>query len=227
MIDPKVTVIIPAYLPNEDYFKFLDKAVESVFTQTYKNIELSIVFNGPYNKKITGANNIIINHKTSAAVARNIGASISNSSNYFAFLDADDFYHPDKIEKQINVAVLKNVDFTFTEAKLVDSHGNDCGDYKFRDKINAYETEDLKNLLVTENVLILSSSMIKSESFFKCGMFCATNEYKLLGDPRHHNDNGNLGEDYLMWMSSLAKGFSFQKLPERLTYYRLNTSVAR
>jgi glycosyltransferase involved in cell wall biosynthesis len=225
MSDPKVTVVIPAYLPNEDYFVFLEKAVESVFSQTYKNIELSIIFNGPYHKNITGANNIVLNYKTSAAVARNIGAAISNSSNYFAFLDADDYYDPLKIEKQINNSMTENIDFVFTEANVVDKEGKLCGEYPFTN--NAYDTENLKTLLLQDNVLILSSSLIKAEAFFKCGMFSPTNEYRILGNPKHHNNNGNLCEDYFLWISALAKGFTFKKIPERLTYYRLNTSVAR
>lgn len=221
----KISVIIPAYLPNENYFKFLERAVYSVINQSIKNINLVVVFNGPFVKTINGATNIVLNYKTSASVARNIGASFAYDSDYFAFLDADDFYHELKLEKQLDCAIKNNIDFLFTEANRVDSNGNLLAPYTFIQ--NAFDHEEIKNRILEENILITSSCFIKKESFFKCGMFPATNEYNITGNQKHHNERGVIYEDYLMWYTAICKNYVFKKINEHLTFFRINTSVER
>ena len=221
----KVSVVIPAFLPNKKYFDYLTQAAQSVFEQTYANCNLIIVFNGPYCEEIQGATNIFLRDKTSAATARNIGASIGWDCDYFAFLDADDCYYPNKIEKQIIEATSKNLDFIFTEADIIDGANNLCGVYPFEN--NAFFNDDIKNLLPYQNILISSSVMIKQETFFKCGMYPTTIEYKITGNPRHHNEKGLICEDYHMWFTAINKGYIFYKIPEILTSYRKNTSVER
>jgi len=80
-LDPLVSVVIPT-LPKRK--KLLERAIQSVNNQTYKNIEIL---------PITDGNN--------ACEARNIG--INNAKGEFiAFLDDDDTWEPTKIEKQLD-----------------------------------------------------------------------------------------------------------------------------
>jgi glycosyltransferase involved in cell wall biosynthesis len=221
----KISVIIPAYLPDKKYIKYLEKAVESVKCQTIKNINLIVVFNGPISFDIPSTTTIKLDYKTSAAICRNIGAALSIESKYFCFLDADDFFSPTKLEKQLELAESKNLDFVFTEATRVDSENNQCGKYNFLN--NAYKNDEIKNILHRENILITSSCFIKKESFLKTGMFPPTNEYNLVGNPAHHNNKNCIYEDYLCWINAINKGYKFEKLNEELTYFRINTSVER
>ena len=92
---------------------------------------------------------------------------------------------------------------------------------------NAFDNEEIKNRIIEENMLITSSCFIKKESFFKCGMFPATNEYKILGNQKHHNQNGVIYEDYLLWYNAIFNNYIFKKMNERLTFFRINTSVER
>jgi len=78
---PLVSVVIPT-LPKRK--KLLERAVQSVNNQTYKNIEIL---------PITEGNN--------ACEARNIGISRSTGK-YIAFLDDDDTWMPEKIIKQVS-----------------------------------------------------------------------------------------------------------------------------
>ena len=221
----KVSVIIPAFLPNEHYIDYLKCAVESVKKQTYSNIDITVVYNGPINVDIENTKSIILPFKTSASVARNIGASLNYNSDYFCFLDADDMFHENKIQQQLNVCIEENIEFCFTERYDIDNFGNILEKFNYIN--SAYFNDEIKNIISIENVLPTSSSMIKVESFFKCGMFISTNEYKIKGPELHMNANGAIYEDYLLWINAINKDYKFKKLINPLTYYRINTSVSR
>lgn len=101
---PLVTVIIPTY----KRLKKLKRAVKSVYNQIYDNIELIIVNDDP---KIDIENFlslknkiIIINHKKNqgGAAARNSGIERA-SGKYIAFLDDDDIFIKNKIEKSVKL----------------------------------------------------------------------------------------------------------------------------
>jgi glycosyltransferase involved in cell wall biosynthesis len=103
-LPPKVSVIIPAY--NGD--RFLVDAIESVFNQTYKNYEIIIIDDGstdntrtilePYFNKIS----YIYQTNQGVAAARNRGIKEAKGE-YIAFLDQDDYFLPEKLEKQVEI----------------------------------------------------------------------------------------------------------------------------
>ena len=101
-----VSVIIPTYRRASK----IEQALESVFLQTYQNIEVIVVddnANFPDEREKTFSIvkkfknvRLIQNEKNlGGALARNVGINAA-SGKYIAFLDDDDVYKPDKIEKQ-------------------------------------------------------------------------------------------------------------------------------
>ena len=105
-----VSVIIPTY----NRFQYLLNALESVRNQTYKNIEIIIVNDGSsqedyYNYKFEGC--IVVNmdknskarfgHASPGGFQRSVGMKIASGTS-MAFIDDDDYWMPDKIEKQVN-----------------------------------------------------------------------------------------------------------------------------
>ena len=105
-----VSIIIPTYGRPEH----LTCAIDSVLTQTYKEIEIVVVDDNPpgstgrtNTEKLLGkySNNERIklikhNNNKGGALARNTGVHAS-SGDLITFLDDDDTYHPEKIEKQV------------------------------------------------------------------------------------------------------------------------------
>jgi glycosyltransferase involved in cell wall biosynthesis len=103
-----VNVIIPTYNRSA----LLQKAIDSVLNQTHVNLELIVVDDGSdddtgalldrYKKK--SAKKILVIHQNNKgpAAARNRGISES-SAEYIAFLDSDDWLHPEKIGLQLAV----------------------------------------------------------------------------------------------------------------------------
>lgn len=110
MSNPLVSVIIPTYKQRG----LLEATIESVLTQTYKNYEIIVVDdNSPETQERKSTEDIMskyadnpiityIKHEVNknGAAARNTGFKAS-SGVYIAFLDDDDFWMPDKLEKQV------------------------------------------------------------------------------------------------------------------------------
>jgi glycosyltransferase involved in cell wall biosynthesis len=96
-----VSVIIPVYNAEA----FLGEALESVFAQTYRPIEVIVVDDGSTDGSAQVAQRFVSVHYTfqshqGAAAARNQGLSLAQGE-YIAFLDADDIWLKEKLAWQI------------------------------------------------------------------------------------------------------------------------------
>ncbi|WP_445240421.1 glycosyltransferase family 2 protein [Microcoleus vaginatus] len=99
---PLISVIIPAY--NGD--RYIVQAVESALGQTFNNLEIIVVDDGstdrtqqvlqPYLDRIR----YIYQKNQGVGVARNQACQLARGK-FLAFLDADDYFLPSKLEKQI------------------------------------------------------------------------------------------------------------------------------
>ena len=109
----KLSVIMPVY--NAE--KYLDKSIQSIINQTYKNIELIMIddYSNDNSIKIMEkylSDNIILikNLKNSGAgYSRNEGLKICTGE-YIGYIDADDYIEPDYYEKMINQMEKENSD---------------------------------------------------------------------------------------------------------------------
>jgi glycosyltransferase involved in cell wall biosynthesis len=117
--NPLVSVIIPVY----NGARFLRAALESVFAQTYRPIEVLVVDDGSADDSGVIAQSfpeVRYIHQTNqgVAAARNNGIE-SARGEFYAFLDQDDLWTPDKLKLQ--VAYLQNhpdVGYTLTQQKF-------------------------------------------------------------------------------------------------------------
>ena len=106
---PQVTVILPSW-NRADWLK---KSIDSVLEQTFRDFELIVVDDAStdstqeiitsYSGKIRS---ITFEKNLGVSAARN--AAIKNcDSEWIAFLDSDDFWHPHKLQKQIAQTVIR------------------------------------------------------------------------------------------------------------------------
>lgn len=126
--DELVSVVIPV----KDRPLELRRAVQSVLSQTYNNIEIIIVENNSRNPEaVIEAVNSINSEVVSlyhldpcenTNVARNFGVSKSRGT-VIAFLDSDDEYEVDHIATCIEVAHRANCDFIFGSIKVDSGEG--------------------------------------------------------------------------------------------------------
>jgi glycosyltransferase involved in cell wall biosynthesis len=108
---PLVSIIILCY----NYEKYVEKCIQSASSQTYKNIEVIVVDNGSTDDSLKKINTFVNDTRVKILkLDENIppwdndksavGIAISQSSgDYISILYADDWYLPDKIEKQIDL----------------------------------------------------------------------------------------------------------------------------
>jgi glycosyltransferase involved in cell wall biosynthesis len=123
---PLVSVIIPLY----NYEKYIENALKSVLSQSLTDYEVVVVDDGStdnsprilgrYNNQI----NIIRQENRGLSAARNKGIMCS-AGEYIAFLDADDVWLRDKLQKQIEV-LRRSPDLGMVGCgyHIIDSEGN-------------------------------------------------------------------------------------------------------
>lgn len=139
-----VSIITPSYNSSV----YIGATIKSIFSQTYKNWELIIVDDcstddsieiiEAYCKMDSRIKLIKLNNNSGAAVARNTGLE-NASGRFIAFLDSDDKWLPNKLEKQINFMLEHDYAFTFTRYYQVNENDDIVGKLYFPDKISYKE----------------------------------------------------------------------------------------
>ena len=146
-----VSVIIPTYRRAST----IKRAVESVLSQSYSNLEVIVVddCSGDDTLKILEQIDdkrlqvIPLETNGGACRARNIGAAHARGE-WIAFQDSDDVFHPDKLEKQIAFMQKGNYDFSFCQGNLILLNGT-----KIHSPKDSYGTEadrDWYHVLMTD-----------------------------------------------------------------------------
>ena len=122
-----ISIIMPTY----NCAKFIKETIQSVINQTYENWELVIVddcSNDNTEEIVASFNDKRIKYhrlekNSGAAVARTTAMKMA-TGNYMAFLDSDDLWKKDKLEKQLDFMKKNNYNFTCTAYEQIDEEGN-------------------------------------------------------------------------------------------------------
>jgi len=196
MEDPLVSVILPTYKRPEK----LKRAVDSALSQTYKNLEIFVINDDPetdITKTITSDKVICINNPRNlgAAESRNIAIRASNGD-YIAFLDDDDSWLPNKIEKQVEKFKELDDDYgvIYTWEKIITNNRN--GKERCPKK-EGWIHEDI----LARNFMPSTSALVKKWCFSRAGMF----------DPEFQSS-----QDCDLWIR-ISNVCRFSLIPEMLT----------
>ncbi|WP_260260057.1 glycosyltransferase [Vibrio intestinalis] len=160
--------------------KYLRGAIDSIFQQTYENWEIIFIDNCSTDQSAEIAISYgekIKYHKTAKNIplyaARNFALDFVTGE-FVAFLDVDDLWLEDKLEKQIALFNDPSIGFVFTGVDYITDRG---------DKINRshppMKRGDITQSLLLRNFIAISSSMVRA-SIFERNRFVS--EYNLLGD---------------------------------------------
>lgn len=130
--DKLVSIITPLY-NGERYIK---ETIESVQKQTYTDWEMVIVDDGSTDdsqnivRQMAACDpriRVYINEKNmGAAATRNQGIQLAQGR-YIAFLDSDDLWKSNKLEKQIAFMTEKNAAFCYSACEVIDEAGKTTG----------------------------------------------------------------------------------------------------
>lgn len=128
----KVSIITPTY----NCGLYIKETIESVISQTYVNWELLIVDDcstdntkAIVTKYLEQDNRIqyhCLDKNSGAAVARNYALKIA-TGRWIAFLDSDDLWNPDKLERQVTYMIDNNYSFTYTNYCIIDEQSDELG----------------------------------------------------------------------------------------------------
>ena len=129
-VEGLVSIIMPSY----NTAPYISSSIQSVINQTYNNWELIIVDDCSTDNTEDVLSEIkderirfFKNEKNSgAAVSRN-KALREAKGQWVAFLDSDDLWMPDKLEKQIRFMMDNGYSFSYTNYKEIDTDGNETG----------------------------------------------------------------------------------------------------
>lgn len=124
---PLISIIVPVY----NISMYLEKCIESLLSQSYKNIEIILVNDGSTDKSPqicdrykSFSNNIIVIHKVNSGVseARNSGIENANGA-YICFVDGDDYVDKNYVSDMYTVAAKENVDIVTSNAYKIWDNG--------------------------------------------------------------------------------------------------------
>lgn len=206
MSAPLVSVIIPVF----NSAAFIRETLDAVTAQTYENTEIIVVDDGSedetkgivsdYVNQNGGraAIRLISNaKKKGAAGARNTGIDAAKGR-YIAFIDADDKWLPDKLEKQIGFMKEREAAFSFTAYEFANESCRGMGKTAHVPESITYR-QALKNTTIfTSTVMLDMNRLTKEDVYFP---YIAS-------------------EDSANWWKILKKTGTAAGLDEALTLYR-------
>lgn len=125
---PQVSIITPLH----NSAAYIAETINSVLAQTFQDWEMIIVDDKSSDDSVSIVEHLIeqepritlvkLNENSGAAVARNNAIDLAKGR-YIAFLDADDLWLPEKLEKQLAFMREAKAAFSFTAYQRINEHG--------------------------------------------------------------------------------------------------------
>ena len=209
--DPLISIIIPTY----NHSRYLGRALQSVYDQTYGNWEAIIVdnhstddtpdvvkkFDDPRVSYLKIHNNGII------AASRNMGINAAKG-NWLAFLDSDDWWSADKLET-CSKYIDDNLDLIHHDLDVVYDQPS-----FFRRHVTCsrqLKSPMLKDLLIKGNAIVNSTVIVRKKLLTKVGGIS-------------EDKNMVASEDYNTWLRIAALTDRFRYLPKSLGCYQVHSN---
>jgi teichuronic acid biosynthesis glycosyltransferase TuaG len=203
-LKPLVSIITPLF--NSE--AYVSESINSVLNQTYSNWELILIDDCSKDKTLEivetfllkSPNIKIIKNQENfgAAITRNKGIEASKGD-YIAFLDGDDLWKPEKLEKQITFMLTQNCDVCFSSYEQIDVVGKPL------------------------NKLIKAIPELSYQKLLKSNYICnLTGMYNVQILGKITTPNLRKRQDWLLWLNALkTSGKPAKGIQESLAYYRV------
>jgi teichuronic acid biosynthesis glycosyltransferase TuaG len=192
-------------MPTYNCERFIAQAIRSVISQTYTNLELLIVDDCSTDKtadvvasfedkRIHYQRNV---HNLGAAMTRNEALKTAKGR-YIAFLDSDDIWVPDKLEKQIAFMEQHGYAFTFADYQIMQEDGSLTGKRLHMPSRLTYN-QYLRNTAIGCLTVVIDRQQ--------------TGEFMMPNIKSSH--------DMALWLLIMKRGFDAYAIPECMASYRL------
>jgi teichuronic acid biosynthesis glycosyltransferase TuaG len=197
-----VSIVTPVYKAE----RYIEETIRSVQAQTYRDWELLLVddcspdHSREIIERLAADDDRIryyrLEQNSGAAVARNTAIGKARGQ-YLAFLDSDDHWEPEKLDRQTHFMQQKGCAFSYTRIRMTDSEGRTT-----KDNISVPERISYSGLL-RQTVIATSTVMI---------------DRRLTGNFSMPLRRG--GQDYATWLQILRRTGYAYGINESLTVYR-------
>lgn len=212
MEHPLETITVSVIIPTYNRAKALQRCLDSLSIQTYKRFEVLVCDDGSTDdtEQIVGQfkNQLDITYYKNEnfggpAKPRNTGIQHATGK-YLAFLDSDDWWTPEKLEKSVQ-ALEAGADIVYHDLyRMLDGVRKPI----FREKVKTWSVKApvFDDLLFNGNAISNSSVVVRSDFMKKIGGF--SEDKQLIA-----------AEDYDAWLGIARLTDKFVRLPSCLGYY--------
>jgi glycosyltransferase involved in cell wall biosynthesis len=202
-----MNVLVSIITPTFNSAKFITETIKSVQNQTYANWEMIIVDDCSSDETFEIVEQLSQRDTRIKCFKqeKNAGAGVARSKavnqakgNYIAFLDADDLWKPQKLEKQLRFMVANQLHFTFSFYECMDEEG------------------------VLLNKLITAPRKLSYRQLFFCnyvGNLTGIYDAGFFG--KISISNIRKRQDWIMWLTILKQTKIAFPVPENLAIYRI------
>lgn len=200
-----VSIITPTY-NRAHYLKY---AIKAALEQTYINFELIVVDDGSTDGTASLMENFLTDDRIKyvktdnhgQAAARNTGISYAQGE-FISFLDSDDRWFADKLEKSVNVLNGNpQVDILYGDRLTINSNGDVTSSYNMK-----RYSGNITKYLLRDNCVSFSTTIVRKKCFDEMGSFLSSDR---------------LNEDYELWLRFSTR-YQFYYLKDYLSYYRIS-----
>lgn len=214
---PTVSIIIPSF--NSD--KHIAETIDSILQQTFADIEIIVVDDGSSDRtceivrSYAGSPVRLVTQKNSGVcVARNHGLRLAQG-NYVCFMDHDDYWFSDKLERQIS-AFATYPDAGVVYSSFINWHADESGrfpspaSYEFTVapcEIDPEFSGWIYHQFLVDCWMLTSTAMFRKEVLERCGSFDVRLPYS---------------EDWDLWLR-VSREYPMIKLRRPTTLYRQHT----
>jgi glycosyltransferase involved in cell wall biosynthesis len=202
--------MISILLPTYNGEKYLSLAIESVLNQTFTDFELLIAFNGTTDNSksiVSKYNDVrikVFDYGDDKGKSKTLNKLICQSKyDWIALQDDDDFWMPNKLEKQIPFTDKYDVIGTFIN--YIDEKGEITG----RPNLSRFPIEIIRFSMSGLNQVANTTTIFKKSIALEIGGW---------------KDDLDGIEDFDFWLRLMRLGKKFINIPETLVHHRLHNN---
>jgi succinoglycan biosynthesis protein ExoO len=217
-VNPKVSVIIPAYNTEA----YIQKAINSALEQTLNDIEVIVVDDGSSDKTVEVAKSftdqrlkVIVNQKNLGPGSARNRALRAAKGEWIAVLDSDDWYAPERLSKLVSLANETNADMIADDLYLIKDGASSPWSTLIQQS-----GEDIEKILQIDTVFF-----VKTDVYGQPGLHLGLSKplFKrefLLQHTIEYDETLRIAEDFWFDLKCLIKGARFFLVPKPYYFYR-------
>ena len=204
-MNPLVSIIVPVY----NVGVYLNDSLNSLREQTYSNLEFVLIDDGSKDEsgvicdefaELDGRFSVFHKDNGGVSSARNIGVEKA-SGEYIMFLDADDMFEKDAIERLVDVIIKENADVVLFEYTVDSADGSSVpvlhpelnGEITIKDAVkhsimptNRFLWSKIYKAEIVKNIRFDTSLHLGEDTVFACNAMLQGEKAYFLAEPLYH-----------------------------------------